>query len=112
MGAEIGTLGPVASIIIRPRRLQKHPFMKSNIRCTKGASCLRKMCKKRNIFFGSNSCAKIVICPRKSQKEMNFFQILAVCAKFLHTKIQIGLLKNQGSGKFKSLHSTWPVAAS
>ena len=49
-----------------PARIQKHLFMRSNIR-----NWLRKMRQKKakkKIIFGSNCCAKIGNCPKKIAK--------------------------------------------
>jgi hypothetical protein len=53
----------VASIIIIPWRFQKHPLMKSNIRCSTELGCTR--CAKKEMIFGSNSCTKVENLPKK-----------------------------------------------
>ena len=72
---KLGPWGQASIIIIIPGRLQKHPFMKSNIRCTKEfgcARCAKKKTQKKEIIFGSNSCAKIEFCQKQLQKWINF----------------------------------------
>ena len=88
-------LEPVATIIIIPRHIHKHPFMKTNIKCTEfGCSrCAKKAQKK--MICGSNSCGKIQICQKKIKNKLIFVNSRCMCKTCAQRNFKRACTKNR-----------------